>query len=49
MRRFTPEEKELWKRIRPHLDGCKLHQDAPPEIVEAFKRWIELGQLFDCQ
>ena len=49
MRRFTPEEKELWAIIKPLLDGCKLRQDAPPEIVAAFQRWVELGKLYDRQ
>lgn len=43
---FTEEMLILSELIDPWLDGCKLREDAPSEIVEAEKRF---HQLFEEQ
>ena len=45
---YDPRELSLWEKIKPYLEGCKLKENAPKEIVEASKElkkiaW-ELGQ-----
>jgi len=37
------EEKELWEKAKPYLDGCHLKDDAPREIIEAVKRLHEIS------
>ncbi len=28
-------ERKLWESVKPYLEGCKLKEDAPKEIIEA--------------
>lgn len=41
----TKEMEELRKIYEPYEEGCHLVKDAPPEAVEAKKRFNELFKL----
>lgn len=40
-------EKELWKKVKPYLDGCHLREDAPIEVVEADKELHKIAWDMD--
>lgn len=40
-------EKELWKKVKPYLDGCHLREDAPIEVVEVDKELHKIAWDMD--
>ena len=42
-----PREKELWEKVKPYLDGCRLREDAPIEVVEADKELHKIAWDMD--
>jgi hypothetical protein len=45
MRLIYPEEiKELKKIYKPYIVNCKLREDAPQKVIDAFnavKKWVD--------
>ena len=42
-----PRERELWEKVKPYLDGCRLREDAPIEVVEADKELHKIAWDMD--
>lgn len=51
VRIYSEEQKKLWATISPFLvgSGLKLSEDAPAEVVEALKRYIEIERQFQIE
>lgn len=44
---FEPDEKKLWEKIEPYLDGIHLREDAPEDVVEAAKELKKIAWDLD--